>query len=381
MPVNIRTRESTENIPSARRVRDVDPTIHYLFPNANPLVLLSKRASKRSVFNSEFEWDEKDNATVKAAVEGAQTAADTAIEVEAGQGNAFFPSDLVLNTRTNELFRVTSVATDTLTVVRGVGSVAAAAMNDADTLLVVGTAYAEGAALGTERSHPEANKRNYSEIFRWPFGETGTEEASKNYHNIGRASLRKDAAKEHMLQIERAFIHGQKNKDAADTGKPIRYTGGFRYWVTTNVTDAGGTLTEPELETFLESLSAITGAGDAWTLMAAPKVVSILDQLAAGRLQLTPRDDTFGIAVQQYQTAHGTLHIVKHRLLADGFGDYALAVNTKNLGYAALRTRDTKLRVDVGTPGDDGWTDDYLTECGFQVQVERSHGILKNATG
>ncbi len=384
MPTNIKARESTENIPASRRVRDVSNTIHYLDPNENPFTLLMKRSQRRTVVNSKFEWIEKELPTKVDQVNGAQTSGETAIEVD--NGNLYFPHDLVLNVRTNEIFRVVSVAANVLTVVRGVGSVAGAAMNDNDDVMIVGSANEEGGALGTERSVQEAYPFNYTEIYRHPFGTTGTEAASENYGGTDRPRLRKEAGVYHMIDLEYSNIYGQRNIDTTDTNKPRRYSGGFLYWVTTNVQDALGTLTEPEMETFCQTAFASTGGSNTRVFLASPLVVSVLDQIAAGRLQTVPKAQTYGVDVQQWVTVHGTLLVVKHRLLkhgpgGTGFGGHALAIDPKKLAYASLRTRDTKLLVDRQSPGDDAWTDEYLTECGFEVRNQQVHAVLKGVTG
>ena len=189
-----------------------------------------------------------------------------------------------------------------------------------------------------------------------------------------------------MIDIERAFIFGNaglngKNADISDTNNPLRTTGGFLEFVTTNLQAAGGTLTEPEMETFTQTVFTATGAGNSRTLFAAPTVVSVLDQLAAGRLETVPGTETYGIAVKQWMTSHGTLNIVKHRLLSPSpYTGYALAVDATKVGYAKMRERDTMLRESIGTPGDDGWTDEYLTECGFEVNNQTAHGILTGVT-
>jgi len=136
------------------------------------------------------------------------------------------------------------------------------------------------------------------------------------------------------------------------------------------------------METFTQTVFTSTGSGNSRTLFAAPLVVSVLDQLAAGRLRTIPSDQTYGIAVNQWLTSHGTLNIVKHRLLSVApYTGYALAVDTQKIAYCKLRERDTMLREDVGTPGDDGWTDEYLTECGFEINNQTAHGVLTGVTG
>jgi len=379
-------RESTGNIPAARRVRDVSNTIHYLDPNENPFVLLSKAAKTRTVTNSKYEWMEKDLPTKTSLATDTSSTANQGVTT--GTAPRFKAQDLVLNTRTGEISLVTSnVDANTIATVRGAGSVSATANASGDNLVIIGTAYPEGGTLGVPRSVTEGFLYNYTQIFRQPFGTTGTESVSENYGGKDKPRLRKENGVYHMMDIERAFIFGNAKLDTATSGlggttaTPWRTTGGFLEFVTTNAQAAGGTLTEPELETFTQTVFEATGSGMTRTLMAAGTVVSVIDQLGAGRLQTVPSDTTYGIAVKQWITSHGTLNIVKHRLLTPSpYTGYALAVDTEKIAFAKMTERDTMLRENVGTPGDDGWTDEYLTECGFELHNQTAHGILTGVT-
>ncbi len=51
----IRGAESTENIPAARRVRDVDKVLHKLDPDIAPLIQILTKARKKVAVNSKFE--------------------------------------------------------------------------------------------------------------------------------------------------------------------------------------------------------------------------------------------------------------------------------------------------------------------------------------
>ncbi len=383
MPTNIRVRESTENIPSSRRVRDVADTIQYLDPNENPFVLLSKASGSRTAVNSKFEWIVKDLPTKSSQVD---TTTGTGTTLQVDDASIFFVNDVVQVVRTGELVRVTAVSSPNLTVERGVGSTSTTAVADNDDLLIIGTSNAEGGSLGVPRSVQETYPYNYTQIFKLPIGTTGTESVSENYGGRDQARLRKEAGIYHMMEIERSFLYGQRNIDTTSTANPVRYSGGFLYWVTTNLQTAGGVLTEPEMETFTQTVFSHTGAGNTRVLFASPLVVSVLDQLAAGRLETVPSDKTFGIEVLTWLTSHGRLNIIKHRLLEDGpggtgYSGYALAVDPKKVQFVPLRDRNTKLRMDVGTPGDDSWTDEYLTEAGFQMSNQKVHGVLYGVTG
>jgi hypothetical protein len=163
-----------------------------------------------------------------------------------------------------------------------------------------------------------------------------------------------------------------------------RTTGGFTYWATENPLDlAGASLSEPDLEGWMEDLFLHTASGDSRVLFASSQVITAMDQLAAERIRMVPADKTYGIAVRQFMTSHGTLNIVKHRLLANGsagqgYGDWAFAVDPKMLKMRTLNGGATKLLVNRQGNGVDGWVDEYLTETGLQFSNAEVHGILKN---
>lgn len=385
----IRALESTENIPASRRVRDVSRRIQYLDPSAAPLTVLAKRARKSSVYNSKFEWIEKDLPARWDAVNngGGYTAGDTAVVVD--HGSYFSVGDVVLVPRTGERMRVSAVntGTNTVTFVRSVGPTAAAALVDNDDLLIIGNAYAEGASAGTEKSHQETYPYNYTQIVRTPFGITGTEQESENYTGPDKPRLRAEKSIEHMIDIERTILFGERDIDTGSTDNPRRYTGGFLYYATANAKNFGGTMTEAEVEDWLEDLFHYTASSDVKFVAAAPLPISVLDMLGVARLQLAPGADTLGLRIRQFVSSHGTLNIVKHRLLesgytsGNGYGGYMLAVDPNKIAYRYLRNRDTKLRMDIQANDLDGWRDEYLTEFGWEVDNPQVHGVGTGITG
>lgn len=388
----IRARESTANIPANRRVRDVESRLQYLDPNAGPLTLILQKGRKRTCSNTKFEWVTKELPARwdqrNEANEGGAPAAGASTTYVVDNAKYFSVGDIVNVVRTGEKQRVTDVntATQQITVIRGVAATAPAIMNNNDDLQIIGNAYAEGSPLGLEKSHVEAYLYNFTQIVRTPFGVTGTQDQSENYIGKDRPRLRAEKAIEHKLDLERTALFGERNEDTASSSNPRRYTGGALYYLDSNIKDAGGTLTGNEIEDWLQDVFQHTGGSDTRILFASPKIISVIDQLAVGNLQLVPSDKTYGIAVRQWLTGHGTFNIVKHRLLDNGvggtgYGGYGLLIDPKLWHYRCLGNRSTKLRVDVGADGDDAWTDEYLTECGWQVELAKTQGVLKNVTG
>jgi hypothetical protein len=385
----VRAPESTENIPSARRVRDVARRINYLDPSASPFTIVSKqKANAASVFNTKFEWIEKKLPARWDQVNNGAGYASGATTIVVDNGAFFSVGDLVKVPRTGEVFRVTvvTVGSNSLDIIRGVGSTSAAALVDNDDLLIIGNAYTEGSLSGSEKSHQETYPYNYTQIIRTPFGVTGSEAESENYTGPDRPRLRAEKAIEHMIDIERTCLWGERNIDTSSTANPRRYTGGFDYFATSNGKNFNGIMTEAELEDWCEDLFHATAGGDTRFLACSPLAVSVIDQLGFGRLQLVPKDTTLGIAVKQFVTSHGTLFITKHRLLDNGlggggYGGVIKALDPNKIGYRYLRNRNTKLRMDIQAPDLDGFKDEYLTEVGFAVMNPEVHGTGTGITG
>lgn len=387
----IRANETSANIPSGRNVRDVSRMIHYLDPDFSVLTgFITKGATrKRTVRNKKFEWNEKSLNPTASQVSGAHTTGDTAIVVD--NAAYFAANDVVRVIPTGELMRVSAFSTgnNTITVSRAVGSTTAATLADNADIWIVGTAWAEGSAKGTSRSHQETQPYNLSQIFKRDFGESGTEEQIDTYidgEGGSRARRRREEAGYHKLDIERAFLFGERAEDVTNTNAPVRLTGGLTYWLTENSKNASGTLTEAEIEDWLEDVFQHTAGSDTRLLLASPKIISVLDQIAAGRLQTTSKETTYGIGPKTWVTGHGNLLIAKHRLLTDGAGGngysgYAFAIDTDKVKYCPLQNRDTMLKKNVETAGDDAWQDEYLTEVGLEVDNPAVHGILTGVTG
>jgi hypothetical protein len=386
----IRAPESTENIPAARRVRDVDDRIQYLDPDVAPLTLILQRARSKATVNSKFEWMEKDLPARWDQINNGAGYASGATSVVVDNGAYFSVGDIVNVPRTSEKFKVDAVVvgTNTLTIARGVGSTAAAALVDNDDLQIIGNAYTEGSLSAPEKSHIETFPFNYTQITRTPLGVTGSEMVSENYTGPDRARLRAEKNIEHRIDLERTALFGERNVDTSSTANPRRYAGGLFYFLTgaTNTTDMGGIMTDPEVESFLQNVFAHTGSGNNRLFLASPLLITVIDQIAMGRLQVVQGADVYGLSIKQWVTGHGTLNIVKERLLENGAGGtgyagFGLALDLDKIKFRFLRDRNTKLRMDIQAPDLDGIKDEYLTEAGWEIANPLVHGIVKGVTG
>lgn len=370
--------------------REVGSKIFYLDPSAAPFTLLTDRAGSKPATNPKFEWYEK-SLRPKADTVGTGTADTTTTDsMEPSNPTYFQVNDIVLNATSGEVFRVAVGATSgTLGIVRSTitsGYGAAANIVAGDDLFIIGSAHAEGADVGVPDEWQEVQKFNWTQIFRTPFGATRTREASETFFGQTRPKLRAEKAIEHAMEIEKAMLFGQNiltaQAEETATNGYTRTTKGFAAWATSNVLDLNGaSLSEPDLEGLLEDVFAHTSAGDSRTLFCGAAVITVLDMLALDKLKTVPTDKTYGITVRQWLTSHGTLNVVKHRLMADGsggdgYGDSAFIVDPSKLKLRPLTGGTTSLKVDRQGPGVDGWVDEYLTEVGLEFANAEVHGSL-----
>lgn len=369
---------STTDINQVRRVVDIADKIYLLNPNAAPLTVLSSKLKKRNAINPEFKWLESDIFPYWDAVNnvGGYSAAATSIVVD----NAIFRTgDLIKVPRTGEVMLVTNYTTVTLTVVRGVGSSAAAILNDDEPLMKLAMASEEGSTPPDVKTLKSVDKYNYTQIIKTPFDETGTAAASEYYGGKDRAFLRKVAGIEHMIDIERAFWFGQRGTYTLGT-KIKRFMGGVLEYVTTNVLDAGGILTESEFEGMCRTAFKY-GSTTKWGFCS-PLAASVINLWAAGKLQTVPGEKTYGVAVKKYITIHGELNLVINKLFeGTTYGGLLAILDLEDIEYRPLQTRDTKLETNIQANNVDGWQDQYKTEVGIEVRNEKKHTIITDIEG
>lgn len=373
------TIRSTNNVVSGRKVVDISKKIDVLEPDSAPLTLLTKKIEKRVSVNPDFKWMEEESLTKTDQVNDGtgMIAGDTTMTVD--NGSRFRAGDVVKIPRTGEQVLVTAVSTNDLTITRGWGSTAAAAINDNEPIIIVGNANQEHATKRAMIIGDQTIRTNYTQIFRTPFGISRTAANTEMYGGKDLAHIRMMQLIEHQKEIERAFWFGEPKEDLSGT-HPRRATGGVDYWISTNATDAGGALTQLEFNTFLRT-GFRYGSKKKW-LFAAPIVVEAISYWAAQKLQVSVNEKTFGISIMEYLTPFGTVNIVNMNLFTEVtlYSGYAYLIDIEGLAYRYIENSDTKLKTNIQANDADGQEDEYLTECGLQFNNEKKSALLYNVT-
>lgn len=374
------TAVGTGNILSNRIVVDMSNEIAFLEPSATPLVVLTKRMNTKATSNPKFEWMDN-NVDVRWSANGAATATSTAttVNVATGGGKYFAAGDLVKVPATGEVFKVSSVSTDALTVTRGVGSTSAAQIDAAAKLLIIGNASMQGSGAPAEKVIGVTAFYNYTQIFKTAFSVTNTLEATKLYGMKELARLRKNNGIVHAKSMEYAFLFGEKNINTSGE-QPITYTGGIFEALASNANNVSKTTasaTEADLLTFCQNV--FTYGGDSRTCLCSPDMLSWINGLAGAKLHLVQSDSdkTYGLNIVKYMTPFGVLNLVMHPLLTNSYAKHLIALATEDLYYRPLAGRDTKLQTNIQLPDEDGQRDQYITEAGLELRLPLKHGIFK----
>ncbi len=374
-----------QDIEQTQRVPDISDTITMLDPDTSQFTTMLMKVSSKPAFNQKVQWFEDQLMPRLSAVAGSQTDSDTSLEVTATTGQYFRAGDLVRNARTGEAVLVTTVVTDTLTVVRGQGRVTAAAMNDADQLLIVANAAAQGATLGTRKQTKKVNNYNYTQIVRHPFGFTETLIASKLYAGNEPANEAQKKAIEHKRSIEYILFWGARGDTESDTATAGQAGGLFEY-VQTNVKDVAGTLSKTLLDTYLRDL--LQHGTENKVFFAAPVIAQALSGFLRDAWAPTTVDTRlWGAKVNGFIS--GTYGyqipvIVKKdwndfSTSSSQYGGWGFLVDMDNVALRPLRP--TKFLQNRQANDADEKTHEYLTETSFEVKQELTHGLIVGVTG
>jgi hypothetical protein len=356
----------TGNISSDQRKIELGGTIHLLEPESNPLTLLTRAAGKERRGDPKYNWLEDTSEARFDATSGTATNVITTIGVNNGA-----------------YFRVVAVNGNNLTVVRGVGSTAAA-MNSGEELYIIGVAQPEGDTSRPSRSSNPTKQTNYMQIQREPFDITGTAMSSQNAVNPHDWDHQeKKHAIEQSKNIELTGLFGGASEDTSGS-QPRRTTKGLYPAITTNVTDAAGALSETEFQTFQRSLARY--GNRVRTLFSSALVLGVLNNFAQGKLQVRQDDSTYGLAVTNYVSPFGRLDAVYHPLLEGStYGGVALALDMSEAKYVYLGggpggDRDNHKNENIQENDRDGRKDEFLVECGWVLGFEKKHGKIIGTT-
>lgn len=365
----------TFDLDTQRRDLDVAKDIARYMPDETPWTVMLLQSRKKATQTAQFFWWEEDVYGYWTQVNNVAGYDNAATSIVVDDASIFAPKDILKIPRTGEVMFVSAVdtATNTITVVRGYGETAAAAINDNDYVLCLGNAMEERSTAPQEKILQPVKMWNYCGIIRTPFGGSGTVLAEQQITNEQeRARLTRDKGVDHRLALERMLLFGERKEDAANKRRMSR---GIEKFITTNVYDAGGDLTEAEFDQNICEPVFKYGSKQK-VLVASPRMVSVINGFAKDKLRTSQGAKEYGLDLMEYVSPHGRLVIAPSRMLEQYYAYHSFIVDMKYVFFRPLR--DTKLRRNIQAPDVDGFLDEYLTEAGLELRVEKAHMTIKN---
>jgi len=183
-------------------------------------------------------WNEDNINADIVTVSGSVTSTATTVNVSSTHGLRVHVGDYLYNTGANqtEVFQVTAISTDALTVVRGINSTAQASIADAATLGVIRVEQ-EASDIGSDRSLNASVRSNYTHILSaFDIQISGSQLARKMAttemqdffaHQLANRAI------EMKINLTRAILYSEKSASAgSDT--VYRSMGGIRNWIRDN---------------------------------------------------------------------------------------------------------------------------------------------------
>lgn len=289
---------------------------------------------------------------------GGQTAADTTFTVTSTTN--VLPGMIMRVDSTGENILINSVLSGTqVSVQRGVGTVAAAAISASVNLYQVGNAFEEASVRPQSLIINPVRVTNFTQIFRNTWAISDSVRATMmiaGETNV--AESRQDCAAFHAADIEKALFFGQKSQGQRN-GQPFRTMDGLinivgnlayypSYYSATNVNTAGSTTNYTQLEGFLDPVfnqatdPKVANERVLFVGGAAKRVINNIGRLN-GTYQIVDGQTSYGLNFSTFKTARGTFRMIEHPLFNSNssWAKMAVAVDLSTFRLAYLGDRKT----------------------------------------
>lgn len=363
-----------------RRELNVSKVIKDLFPDETPFLAITNEVAKEIITSQEIIWyDQKPGDWWTQASSDAASATTGATGViDVNDSSIFRPRDLVKVTATGEVLLVNSIDetqdANKITVTRGYAGTTANTIPQGSWLMRIGNAMEQFSRAPEEKIVQPVRQFNYTQIFRTPFSEseTSSREGVKTQENE-RKRLARLKLKEHVWDIERALIFGERFLDTAGQRSTM---GGFLYFLRDRVVDAQNQFSEEFFDEFLEE--AFAYGAKKKLFVCSRRLVTLISSFAKDRIETMPEQETYGIRLKKYIHPHGDLILAPSYVFEKDYDYTGVVVDVDNVKYKV--SRDTTLVKNIQLPDEDGWRDEYKTEATLEVRLPQTHTVLVNAS-
>ena len=383
---------------TALHVQNIMPDIVFVDGNLEEAGFLAWLNQMEMVLTptKQFDFYEDDWLPATDTVDGAVTGT-TATQIKVDTPKAYIPGHLWMNKRTGEVYYIDSVSltASTIEVERAVGrnstdstGTAAAAINDADTLIRLGPTQGEVSTRQVAQSTTPAQVYNYAEKMR---GEVIMSDWQRKVKHITGADwdYQLDKAfKQFRKDLNGKLYIGERNSLTLN-GQQHYLTGGLDFYISTNILAASGTLHEYQFDQWLVDEAMRFGPSEKLFMCSSNVIRAITemakDKISIQKVNLGSKDVVIGVQVLRYVSPTGkTLRLMEDRFLSTALQGHARVIDTQvtKLRHFSGDGIDGRPRLIPNTQDVD--SDDFaatiIADLGFEVGPEKHHGKLSGVT-
>lgn len=278
----------------------------YLLLNPLTIPMLTEIGFGSPVYNTLHEWVEDEMFEVATTIAAELAEGATEIAVASGKGTIFRPDHIVRID--DELIKVTGVATDTLTIVRGFGDTTDTTHASGSDITIEFTEGTEGRDARNARYKPRVAVNNRTQIFDDTISISGTTQEVAQYGvNSEYFKERTKVLINLFYQLERALINGVGHVDNLK-----RSFKGIRSFIATNVHDANNTdLSKNFVNEMVQSVYDAGGLrGGNYKFVVSTRQKRKAGELDQASLMLNRADRARGESVDTFVTDLGEFPIV-----------------------------------------------------------------------
>ena len=369
------------------RPKNFRETILWRRPNGQaPLTAFLSKMASESVDDPEFSWWEEELSVTRVSINGViNTVTETHFVIDA---NALLlvPGDVLLietsDATTAELVKVNAVADDlNFDVTRAQAGTSAAAIPDGTFITRIGSVFAEGTTSPNVSNRNPTKSLNYAQIFKTAFEITETAKRTRTRTGDPLKNDKKRKMFDHSVMMEMAFLFGKPFETTGSNGKPERYTGGLRHFITSNVTVFS---TSPTESTFIDAVSPVFdydgGGGDERIIFAGNGFMMNLNKLAQTGTQIEAQGTVklYGMRLQSWVLPQGTFYFKTHPLMNTHarYTNSAFVVDPSALLYRYVR--DTMPQDHIEGNDEDTHKGQWLSEVGLEFRHQKTMAYVGN---
>jgi hypothetical protein len=354
---------------------DVSDIIGIVSPYETPL-LDHLGDPQRAATSTRHEWLEDELLPNTDAIDDNTITDDTAATgFTVADGDRFQVGDQIQVPGLREVMFVTAVSGDDLTIARGYGGTTPAAINDGDTLKILGNAALEGDQAPAARFTNRLRLSNFTQIFTAAVEVSGTQQA---VNQIGVADeldyQKQERLRELLRDLENTVINGVAPAATTEGSASVRRTmNGILPMLTSNVVDGqAGNLDEATLNAALRDIWD-RSSGSVDTIVVNGFQKRRINSFITANRRFDEQTSRYRDLVSVYESDFGVCRVVLSRWVP---ADTVLLLDSSRIDVLPLAGRSFHYKPLAATG--DKEVGQVIGEYTVELRNELAHGVINN---